>query len=49
VRRERENRKRTFGGREYGVSLNGFGKTVFLTREEAEKALAEMEGKKDGV
>ena len=36
-------------GREYGVSLNGFGKTVFLTREEAEKALAEMEGKKDGV
>lgn len=32
-------------GREYGVSLNGFGKTVFLTREEAEKALAEMEGK----
>ena len=35
-------------GREYGVSLNGFGKTVFLTREEAEKALAEMEGKKDG-
>lgn len=35
-------------GREYGVSLKGFGKTVFLTREEAEKALAEMEGKKDG-
>ena len=30
-------------GREYGVALNGFGKTVFLTREEAEKALAEME------
>ena len=26
-------------GREYGVSLNGFGKTVFRTREEAEKAL----------
>lgn len=26
-------------GREYGVSLNGFGKTVFLTRKEAEKAL----------
>ncbi len=26
-------------GREYGVSLNGFGKTVFLTREAAEKAL----------
>ena len=35
-------------GREYGVALNGFGKTVFLTREEAEKALEEMEGKKDG-
>lgn len=32
-------------GRKYGVSLNGFGKTVFLTRKEAEKALAEMEGK----
>ena len=31
-------------GREYGVSLNGFGKTVFLTCEEAEKAL---EGKLD--
>ena len=30
-------------GRKYGVALNGFGKTVFLTREEAEKALAEME------
>ena len=26
-------------GREYGVALNGFGKTVFLTREAAEKAL----------
>ena len=25
-----------------------FGKTVFLSREEAEKALEEMEGKKDG-
>ena len=35
-------------GQEYGVSLRGFGKTFFLTREEAEKALAEMEGKKDG-
>ena len=34
-------------GREYGVSLKGFGKTVFLTREEAEKALAEMEGMKE--
>ncbi len=32
-------------GREYGVALNGFGKTVFLTREEAEKAL---EARKDG-
>ena len=32
-------------GREYGVALNGFGKTVFLTREAAEKAL---EGIKDG-
>ena len=31
-------------GREYGVALNGFGKTVFLTREEAEKA---MEATKD--
>lgn len=28
-------------GREYGVALNGFGKTVFLTREEAEAALEE--------
>lgn len=35
-------------GREYGIALNGFGKTVFLTREEAEKALQEMEGTKDG-
>jgi len=26
-------------GREYGVSLKGFDKTVFLTREDAEKAL----------
>lgn len=32
-------------GREYGVALNGFGKTVFLTREEAKKAL---EARKDG-
>ena len=35
-------------GGEYGdgsVSSKNFGKTVFLTREEAEKALAEMEGK----
>ena len=29
-------------GREYGIALNGFGKTVFLTREEAEKALEAM-------
>ena len=38
-------------GGEYGdgsVSSKDFGKTVFLTREEAEKALQEMEGKKDG-
>ena len=28
--------------------LLAFGKTVFRTREEAEKALQEMEGKKDG-
>lgn len=37
-------------GGEYGdgsVSSKNFGKTVFLTREEAEKALAEMEGKDD--
>ena len=31
-------------GREYGVALNGFGKTVFLTHEEAEKALRKMKG-----
>lgn len=31
-------------GREYGVSLNGFGKTVFLTREKAEKALEANNG-----
>ena len=29
-------------GREYGVALNGFDKTVFLTREEAGKALEAM-------
>ena len=29
-------------GREYGVSTKGFGKTVFLTREEAEAALEAM-------
>ena len=31
--------------REYDVSLRGFGKTVFLSREEAKKALQKMEGK----
>lgn len=30
------------------IFVSEFGKTVFLTREEAEKALAEREGKKDG-
>lgn len=30
-------------GREYGVALNGFGKTVFLTRKEAEEALEAMQ------
>lgn len=30
-------------GREYGISLNGFGKTVFRTREEAEAALRRAE------
>ena len=30
--------------REYNVSLRGFGKTVFLSREEAKKALQEMKG-----
>lgn len=29
-------------GRGYGVSIKGFGKTVFLTREEAEKVLEAM-------
>lgn len=33
---------------QYGVNPSSFGKTVFLSREEAEKALQEMEGKKDG-
>ena len=32
-------------GREYGVALNGFDKTVFLTREEAEKALEVKDGR----
>lgn len=31
-----------------GINANEIGKTVFLSREEAEKALREMEGKKDG-
>lgn len=30
------------------IWLEEFGKTVFLSREEAEKALQEMDGKKDG-
>lgn len=33
---------------QYGGNPSSFGKTVFLSREEAEKALQEMEGKKDG-
>lgn len=32
----------------FGVPVDEIGKTVFLTREEAEKALESMEGKKDG-
>lgn len=31
-----------------GINANEIGKTVFLSREEAEKALQKMEGKKDG-
>lgn len=31
-----------------GINANEIGKTVFFTREEAERALQEMEGKKDG-
>ena len=31
---------------EIALHLNNFGKTVFITREEAEAALKEMEGKK---
>lgn len=30
------------------IFVSEFGKTVFLTREEAERATEEMEGKKDG-
>ena len=33
---------------ECDIQMQELGKTVFLTREEAEKALQEMEGKKDG-
>ena len=33
---------------QYGVNPSSFGKTVFLSREEAETALQEREGKKDG-
>ena len=33
---------------ECDVPMRDFGRSVFLTREEAEKELAEMEGKKDG-
>ena len=35
-------------GLDWEFSPEDIGKTVFLTREEAEKALQEMEGKKDG-
>lgn len=54
VHRIQVNRKGTFVFLKSTISHGGFrtdvclGKTVFLTREEAEKALAEMEGKKDG-
>ena len=34
-------------GQAWEFSPDEIGKTVFLTHEEAEKALAEMEGKKD--
>ena len=34
---------------ECDIPMQEFGKTVFLSREEAEKALQEMEGKKDGL
>ena len=33
---------------ECDIPMQNFGKTVFLSREEAERALEEMEGKKDG-
>ena len=38
----------TFVTDKYGFQQDEIGKTVFLTREEAEKALQGMEGKKDG-
>lgn len=37
----------TFVTNKYGFQQDKIGKTVFLTREEAEKALAEMEGMKE--
>lgn len=33
---------------QYGVNPSSFGKTVFLTSEEADRAMQEMEGEKDG-
>ena len=54
VYRIQVNRKGTFVFLKSTISHGGFrtdaclGKTVFLSREEAEKALQEMEGKKDG-
>ena len=38
---------RTAGGPDFDEST--IGKSIFLTREEAERALQEMEGRKDGV
>lgn len=55
VYRIQVNRKGTFVFLKSTISHGGFrtdaclGKTVFLSCEEAEKALQEMEGKKDGV
>ena len=54
VYRIQVNRKGTFVFLKSTISHGGFrtdaclGKTVFLSRKEAEKALQEMEGKKDG-
>lgn len=39
----------TFVTNKYGFQQDKIGKNVFLTHEEAEKALAEMVGKKNGV